>query len=121
MIMNRSIEELIGEWESLVDELSDKEVKLGKLKELYNGNEFDIVFRSDIDFKSLYGSTSEKVRKQHAKDMLSDLNDEIQALELGINWIRQYIPLLREVIRVKSSPVVLDSPVNITDGAFNKD
>ena len=101
MIMNRSIEDLIGEWESLVDELSDKEVKLTKLKELYNGNEFDIVYKSDIDFKGLYGSTSEKVRKQHARDMLSDLNDEITGLELGINWIKHYIPLLREVIRTK--------------------
>ena len=92
---------LLQEWEDLVHELSEKEVKLAELDELYHGKEFDIVYTSDIDFKSLYGSTAEKVRKQHAKDELRELNDEISALELSIVWIKNYISLLREVIRVK--------------------
>jgi hypothetical protein len=56
---------------------------------------------SDINFKELYGSTSEKVRKQHAKTELSDLYGQINSLELSINWLKNYIPFLRELVRVK--------------------
>ena len=97
------VERLLIEWEKLVVELSDKEVELAGKKEDYNRKEFEIVFQSDIDFKGLYGSTSEKVRKQHAKTVLSKLDNEINSLELSINWIKQYIPLLREVIKTKRS------------------
>jgi hypothetical protein len=92
---------LLEEWEDLVLELSQKEVELSIKKEEYANKEFEIVFMSDINFKKLYDSTAEKVRKQHAKTVLSELDKEINALELGIAWIRQYIPLLKEVIRVK--------------------
>jgi hypothetical protein len=92
---------LLEEWEDLVLELSQKEVELSIKKEEYANKEFEIVFVSDINFKKLYDSTAEKVRKQHAKTVLSELDKEINALELGIAWIRQYIPLLKEVIRVK--------------------
>lgn len=100
-IHNVSNNRLVAEWEDLVKELSEKEVDLSSKKEEYANKEFEIVFMSDIDFKALYGSTSEKVRKEHAKNELSKLDGEIKALEFGINWIRQYIPLLKEVIRVK--------------------
>lgn len=92
---------LIYEWEKLVVELSDKEFDLACKKEQYAKEEFEIVYQSDINFNELYGSTSEKVRKQHAKTVLVKLDGEIQSLELGINWIKQYIPLLRECIKVK--------------------
>lgn len=100
-VVDVSVERLLCTWEDLVSELSLKEVQLAELKEMYNVKEFDIVYKSDIDFKSLYGSTAEKVRKQHAKETLSDLDGGIQALELSVSWIKQYIPLLKEVIRVK--------------------
>ena len=100
-IMEVPIERLLNEWEYLIAELKYKEVRHSKFKEMYTINEFEIVYQSDIDFKSLYGSTSEKVRKQHASNELSDLNDKIKDLEVSINWIKQYIPFLREVIRSK--------------------
>lgn len=101
VITDVTVEDLIGEWERLVAELSNKEVDLSSKKEEYANKEFEIVFMSDVNFKELYGSTSEKVRKQHAKNELSKLDGEIKALEFGINWIRSYIPLLREVVRCK--------------------
>ena len=101
VITDVPVEDLIGEWESLVAELSNNEVDLSSKKEEYANKEFEIVFMSDVNFKELYGSTSEKVRKQHAKNELSKLDCEIKALELSINWIRSYIPLLKEVIRTK--------------------
>ena len=92
---------LLVELEDMVLELSDKEVELAKVKEEFTVKEFDIVFKSDINFKELYGSTSEKVRKQHAKDVLSDLYDKKVSLELSVEFLRMYIGLLKEVIRSK--------------------
>ena len=100
-IVDVSVDYLLMEWENLVCELSEKEVLLSNKKEEYANKEFEIVFMSDVNFKELYGSTSEKVRKQHAKTELSELDNEIKTLELSINWIRSYIPLLREVVRCK--------------------
>ena len=95
VITDVPVEKLLITWENLVDELSLKEIALCNKKEEYDKKEFDIVYNSDIDFKDLYGSTSEKVRKQHAKDMLIDLSKEIDSLELSIKWIKNYIPLIR--------------------------
>ena len=92
---------LIRTWEKLVRELGDKETELLKVKEEYTAKEFDIVFKSDINFKELYGSTSEKVRKQHAKEVLSELHDRKVSLELSVEYLRMYIGLLKEVIRSK--------------------
>ena len=92
---------LLREWDSLLSELSLKEEALVNKKEAYGAGEFNIVYLSDIDFKAMYGSTSEKVRKEHARRELSDLADEITSLELSIGWIRMYIGLLKEVLRCK--------------------
>jgi hypothetical protein len=95
------VDDLLMKWEDLTVELELKEKELAVKKERYANWEFDIVYLSDIDYKALYGSTAEKVRKQHAKRELSELNGEIVTLELGISWIKSYIPLLKEVIRSK--------------------
>lgn len=98
VITDVPVEKLLIYWEGLIAELSLKEIALCKLKEEYDKKEFDIVYNSDIDFKALYGSTSEKVRKQHAKDMLIDLSKKIDSLELSIKWIKNYIPLIRHCL-----------------------
>ena len=95
-------EVLLKEYEDIIFELSEKEIELCKVKEEYTVKEFDIVFKSDIDFKSLYGSTSEKVRKQHAKEVLSELSDRKASLELSVEFLKSYIGLLKEVIRSRS-------------------
>ena len=95
------VEYLLMEYECLVLELSDKEVELAKVKEEFTVREFDIVFKSDINFKELYGSTSEKVRKQHAKECLKELSDKKASLELSVEFLKSYIGLLKEVIRSK--------------------
>lgn len=90
---------LIREWEKLVRELSMKEVELYNLKEAYLLAERKIV--EETDFKALYGANNEKVRKQHVKSELSDMVQEKANLQFSIDFIRNYIPLLREVIRSK--------------------
>ena len=88
-------------YEDLIIELSRKETEYLKLKEDYDGKEFEIVFMSDIDFKELYGSTSEKVRKQHASVELKPLKDELQGLELSIDYLKRYIVFIRELCKWK--------------------
>jgi hypothetical protein len=97
--MDVPLDSLIREYEELLIELSDKEVEYMDLKEEYNQKEFEIVYLSDINFKELYGSTSEKVRKQHAVNELKEFKDKINSLELSVDWLKRYLPFLREVIK----------------------
>ena len=99
MITDVPVDVLLKEWHFLVHELSDKEVELYQLKEAYLIAESKIV--NEVDFKAIYGKNNEKIRKEHCKKELSDLVEQIKELEFGIGWIRNYIPLLREVVRCK--------------------
>jgi hypothetical protein len=90
---------LLTVWEGLVRELSDKEVELLNLKEYIQSESFHI--ETTFDFKEAYGKNNADIRKQHIKSELADVFDKVQSLKLSINWIKSYIPLVKEVIRVK--------------------
>ena len=92
---------LLREYEDLVFELSEKEVELVNLKEVYLIAEAKIV--NETNFKELYGANNQKVRDQHVKTELSDMVQQKQGLTFSIDFIRNYIPLLRECIRSKQS------------------
>ena len=91
---------LFDEWESLVQELSHNEKEfIYELREDTFHKVKDII--SETDFKKLYNQNNKDVRKEHldkvlGKDMLFK-----EKLEFRIDWIKQYIPLLKGVIRVK--------------------
>ena len=99
MITDVPVDVLLKEWHFLVHELSDKEVQYFKLKEYLQSESFHI--ETTFDFKEAYGKNNADVRKHHIKVELSDVYDKMKDLEFGINWIRSYIPLLKEVIRSK--------------------
>ena len=99
--MDVPLDSLIREYEELLIELSDKETEYMRLKEQYNSEEFELVYLSDINFKELYGSTSEKVRKQHASTVLKPLKTKLNGLELSIDYLKRYIVFIRELIRTK--------------------
>ena len=99
MITEVPVDVLLVEWHFLVHEVSDKEAELLKLKEYIQSESFHI--ETTVDFKELYGKNNADVRKHHIKVELSDVFDKVQSLELSINWIRSYIPLLKEVVRCK--------------------
>ena len=99
MITEVPVDVLFVEWHFLVHELSDKEAELLKLKEYIQSESFHI--ETTFDFKEAYGKNNADVRKHHIKVELSDVFDNVQGLELSINWIRSYIPLLKEVVRCK--------------------
>jgi len=101
MAVDVPVNHLLIKYEDFIAELSRKETEYLKLKEDYDSKEFEIVYLSDINFKELYGSTSEKVRKQHASNELKPLKGELQGLELSIDYLKRYISFLRELIRVK--------------------
>lgn len=100
-----TIEDYFSEWDRLLNELSEKEIRLSEVKEEYNEKEFDIVFLNtgNVDFKELYGSTSEKVRKQHASMKLQALADEKTELELSIDYIKRRISFIRSLLNMQST------------------
>ena len=101
MAVDVPVNYLLIEYEGFIAELSYKEMELSKKKENFNQKEFEIVYMSDINFKELYGSTSEKVRKQHASNELKPLKDELQGLELSIDYLKRYIVFIRELCKWK--------------------
>ena len=99
LITDVPVSDLLCEWEDMVLELSQKEVELYNLKEAYLIAEAKIV--NEVDFKAIYGANNQKVRDNHVKSELADMVSQMKGLEFGIDWIRQYIPLLKEVVRSK--------------------
>ena len=91
------------EWYNLMSDVSKKEKQLYMKKEEYSKREFEIMFIEDINFKELYGSTAEKVRKQHAKTELKELGKEIKDLELSIEYCKKRISYLKGLVTVKTA------------------
>ena len=92
---------LLETYHCMIIELTHKETEYMRLKEQYNQKEFEIVYLSDINFKELYGSTSEKVRKQHASTELKPLKTKLNGLELSIDYLKRYIVFIRELCKWK--------------------
>ena len=90
---------LLTTWEDLVIELSDKEKELYELKEEIFNKEQDII--RNTDFNKLYNANNKDVRKEHLDKVLADNYVAKKDLEFRIDFIKQYIPLLKEVIRCK--------------------
>lgn len=89
------IEELLNlfnEYENLIPELTNNEIALYKLKEIYQIKSDEII--KNTDFKTLYGADNQKIRDNHIKTELSDLHDNIKDLEFSIDWIAGRISYL---------------------------
>ena len=95
-----TIEEDLNEWDSLVNELSAKEIALYQWKEIYNVKADEII--ASVDFKALYGANNQKVRDNHVKQELSDWYDNIKSLEFSIEWIGRRISYLRHLVEWKT-------------------
>ena len=99
----KTIDEWFDEWNNNIIELSEKEVELLNLKEQFNEQEFEIVFvNDDVDFKALYGSTSEKVRKQHAAKELQAVSDAIHDLEISISYLKRRMDYIKHLMKMQS-------------------
>ena len=90
---------LLKTYEDLVIQLHEHEYDYYNLKEMYLQREHEII--ETTDFKEIYGKNNEKIRNTHVKGVLSELVHEMKTTELNINFMKNYIPLLREVIHYK--------------------
>ena len=94
-----NLELLLNEWETLINELSSKEVALYEWKEVYSIRAMEI--ENTVDFKSIYGKNNADVRRMHVKQELGEWDKTIHELETSVNWIGRRISFLRELIKVK--------------------
>lgn len=97
--MDVPLTSLVMEWERMVREENYKQYELYSLKEKYLMAEQKII--NETDFKEIYGKNNEKIRNAHVKSKLSHLVMKMKYLEWSIDFINGYIPLLREIIRMK--------------------
>lgn len=89
------IGEYFNEWESLIEELSQKEQAYIEWKEFYRIKEEEII--NTVNFKELYGANNEKVRRNHVKNALKEYDKIIKDLELSIDWIKGRISFLKGI------------------------
>ena len=93
--------EYFTEWESLIEELSQKEQAYIEWKDVYRIKEEEII--NTVNFKELYGANNEKVRRNHVKNALKQYDKNIKDLELSIDWIKRRISFLKGIIRYKTT------------------
>ena len=96
----QKMEELFTELNSLIEEITDKEIALYQWKECYNIKSDEII--KNTNFKELYGANNADVRKTHVKNELTDWYDTIKNLEFSIDYIVRRISFLKELIRTKT-------------------
>ena len=89
----QKMEELFTELNSLIEEITDKEIALYQWKELYEIKSEEII--KHTDFKELYGKDNAEVRKTHVRNKLTDWYDTIKELEFSINYLNRRISFLK--------------------------
>lgn len=104
----KSIEELLFEWENLINELSLKEEELYILKNKINGKS-ELILK-ETDFQTLYGANNQKIRDNHIKELLKTDYQTRHDLEMSIDYIHRRISFLRELIRYKQ--IILEEKIN---------
>ena len=96
---NNTIEDYFNEWEKSINELSQKEIELVNLKEVYSEKEQEIL--TTTDFKELYGANNEKIRKNHIKKTLQAMTDAKQELEISIEYLKRRIDFIRNLMSMQ--------------------
>lgn len=86
-------------WDNFIMELSDKELELINLKEMYVQLEQEII--DETDFKELYGKNNETVRRNHVKNELKDIVDKRNELEISINYLKRKLDFQSKLVAMK--------------------
>lgn len=87
------------DWDNFITELSEKEVELINLKELYAQQEQDIL--TNFDFKEAYGKNNETIRKNHVKNELKDIVEKKNDLEISITYLKRKIKFINSMVDMK--------------------
>lgn len=89
----------LEEYESLVKELSEKEVQYLEIKETIFDKEQWII--ENTDFKQVYGKNNSNVRKLHfQKHMKKEYNNR-KDLEISIDYLKRRISFVKTTINTK--------------------
>lgn len=96
---NKSLIELVSEWEQLINELSQKEIAYYEWKTVYQIKSDEIT--QNTDFKALYGANNQKVRDQHIRNELQDWHNIIKELEFSIDYLQRRINFLSQLVQIK--------------------
>lgn len=83
------------EWEQLIEELEQKELKLVKIKNEYLKQSEAII--DNTNFKELYGRNNESIRKLHIQTELKDLCEQKTKLESEIKYAIRRIDFLNNI------------------------
>lgn len=94
-----TIEDYYSEWEKIVKEVSDKEVELINLKEVYSEKEQEILLNTD--FKELYGKNNDSIRKNHIKKTLQAMTDAKNDLEISISYLKRRIEFIKSLMNMQ--------------------
>ena len=89
------------EWSNILSELCKKEFELLALKTDYNNKEFELL--TTFDFKREYGKDNEKIRKGHLRKVYKDLLEDIEDLELSIDYLKRRLTYLKGLVTVKTA------------------
>ena len=94
-----TIQDLIVEWEELIEELSEKEIGLLHLKNKIFEKEQIVI--NETDFKAVYGKNNADVRKNHLLSLMKTDYETRDNLELSIDYLKRRISFLRELVKWK--------------------
>ena len=91
------LEDLLCEWEDLIEELSEKEIALTHLRVKIFDKEQIII--NETDFKEVYGKNNADVRKKHLLSLMRRDYELRDTLELSIAYLKRRSSFLRALTR----------------------
>ena len=95
----KDVKDITNEWETLITELSLKEVDYLKIKEkIFDKQQW---MEENTDFKELYGKNNADIRKAHFKRFLTDEYAIRNSLEISIDYLKRRISFLKAMTYVK--------------------
>ena len=102
--LDLSVNDLLVEWEDLIEELSEKEIELTYLKQKIFEKEQIVI--NETDFKAVYGKNNADVRKTHLLSLMKTDYENRNTLELSVDWINRRISFIRELVKCKREIIV---------------
>lgn len=91
------VEDLLCEWEDLIEELSEKEIELLHLRNKIFEKEQIVI--NETDFKAVYGKNNADVRKTHLLSLMKTDYELRDTLELSIAYLKRRSSFLRALTR----------------------
>ena len=95
----KDVKDITNEWETLITELSLKEVDYLKIRDKIFNEEQEMTEK--VDFKEIYGKNNADIRKAHFKKALQSEYAIKTHLEISIEYLKRRISFLKAMTYVK--------------------